>query len=396
MRVEQHIIKHNHQHYELLESFLHASKNLYNYALYKTRQAFFNNEKIPRLNELDKDKNVDYRSMPTAQSAQQTLKLVEQAWTGYFASIKSYNDNPEKFNGKPRLPNYLDKDGNQVLIIATPLKERNGILPFPKTFLGFTIKRYSKYPAKQVRFIPRNRHIVCEIIYEAPDVEQILDNNRYYGIDLGLDNFATVASNTGSNPYIINGKGLKSINQYYNKQKAHYQEVAQRMNNKKITNRMLSITDKRNAQVRDFIHKASRKIIDNAIENDISVIVVGKNDGWKQDINIGKRNNQNFVQIPHSIFIDTLTYKAKSVGINVITVEESYTSKTSFLDGEMPVKHDIYAGKRVKRGLFKSSSGKLINSDVNGALQILKKSKPNAYADGVVGIGLYPAKVSIS
>ena len=178
----------------------------------------------------------------------------------------------------------------------------------------------------------------------------------------------------GSNvlkPILINGKPLKSINQYYNKKLANLKSKLR--NEKKTSKRIKSLTNKRNNKVNDYLHKTSRLITNYLVSNNINTLVVGKNKEWKQDVNIGKKNNQNFVQIPHSRLIDMLLYKCKLRGINVIITEESYTSKCSFLDDEGIKKHKVYKGNRIKRGLFKSSEGVLINADVNGSLNILKK-----------------------
>jgi putative transposase len=201
-----------------------------------------------------------------------------------------------------------------------------------------------------------------------------------------IDNLATIGSNV-LRPQIINGKPLKSINQHYNKQKAHLQSILETTNkhtNQKSSKRIQSITNNRNNKIKDFLHKASRYIVNHAVSNQINTIVIGYNKGWKQEINIGSKNNQNFVSIPFHTFLTQLQYKTKLEGINVVVHEESYTSKCSFLDNEPLKKHDAYLGKRVKRGLFCSSSGKKINADVNGSLNILRK---------VVGDFCYPIQV---
>ena len=219
------------------------------------------------------------------------------------------------------------------------------------------------------------------MVYEIPDVKAKKDNKRYCSIDLGLNNLATIGSNV-IKPFIINGNPLKSINQYFNKKRSFLQS---KLNKGEYTNENLErLYLKRNNKIKDYLHKASRYIINQLVSNNINTLVIGHNKNWKQEINIGKRNNQNFVNIPFNNLIHMLTYKAQLEGIQVIETEESYTSKCSFLDNEEICKHEEYLGKRIKRGLFKAFNGKLINADLNGALNILRK---------VVGEFQYPIEV---
>jgi putative transposase len=198
------------------------------------------------------------------------------------------------------------------------------------------------------------------------------------GIDLGVGNFAAA----------------KSANQYWNKRNAHLKSAADIVNKQKSTHMLIGLADKRNSAVKDFMHKASRSIVDMAANEDISVIVVGKNTGWKQESALSRVVNQSFVQIPHAKFIKMLTYKAARKGIAVVGTDEAYTSKTSFLDGELPVKHQPYAGKRIKGGLFRTAAGCLVNADINGAAQILRKVFPGAFAEGIGGVSAQRCAVS--
>ena len=248
---------------------------------------------------------------------------------------------------------------------------------------------------QQVRFIPNYRSFTVELVYniEVPD-EALSDNGRYLSVDIGLDNLATIVNNAGLKPVAINGKGLKSINKYYNKKISHYREIAKRMNGRDYTNRMNHLTMKRNCKINDYMHKASKYLIDYAIANDFNTIVIGNNKEWKQKSTMSKSVNQSFVGIPHMRFIEMVQYKAQNAGLNVILTEESYTSGTSFLDNEDPVKADCNKARRIHRGLFVSNNGMKINADVNGAYQIMKKVFPNAYADGIEGAALHPVRVS--
>ena len=211
---------------------------------------------------------------------------------------------------------------------------------------------------------------------DGSDAPGITDGNGIFGIDIGLDNLASCVSNNGS-CFIINGRPLKSINQYYNKRLAFLKSKLK--DNKHTSKQIRSLTNKRNNKIKDYLHKASRILVNHVVSNGINTIIIGHNKCWKQEINIGKRNNQNFVSIPFNVFISMISYKATLEGINVKIVEESYTSKCSFLDNERICKHESYKGRRTKRGLFKTSFGRTINADINGAFNIIRKSEKESF-----------------
>ena len=406
-QVEKHIIKKSHAYYDMFCKFTHQSKNLYNHANYLVRQKFVETGKWLRYQQLDKllkqDSDYpDYTNMPTAQSAQQTLRLLDTNWKSFFKSIKDWSRNKDKYSGKPKLPKYKPKDGQMVLVLTNQqVKQKGNQLRFPKSFGGFTVTpRCVTLPnfekLNQVRIVPRNQVFCVEIVYSIfVDDTVFRDNGRIMSIDLGLDNLATVVTNTGLQPMLINGKGLKSINQYYNKQNAHYQRIAKQMNGKNYTNRLHQLTRKRNFKIDDALHKISRFIVNLALENDITTIVIGNNKNWKQSISLGKQTNQSFVTIPHRKLIEKIVYKAQLQGIRVICTEESYTSGTSFLDDEAPVKEFYDKKRRIHRGLFRSNQGMFINADVNAGYQIMKKVFPNVFADGIEGVVLHPVRVTI-
>jgi len=397
----------------MFDEMCFMAKNLYNAALYKVRQAYFEYEATMSYESLDRvlkrEGSADYAAMPMASSAQGTLRLVMQNWGAFWAALEEYREEPGKFTGRPKMPGYLPKtDGRSVVYLTNQnAKIRNGVMRFPKSFGGFTLPvALGGGEVQQVRVVPKNRHYVVEVVYKRPDVPMLSDNRRYMGVDLGIDNFAAVASNDGAQPVLINGKGLKSLNKHWNKRVSHLREVETSMNGvwvatstgrAKVSNQtkqQAELTNNRNNQVKDFCHKASKKIIDMAIGRGCNTIVVGKNDGWKQESKMSKVANQTFVQIPYAVFIGMLEYKCKKHGLRFAVTDESHTSKTSWLDGETPQHHEKYAGKRVKRGLFKSMSDELINADVNGALQIIRKVFPKAKTDGVWAYG-QPARVNI-
>ena len=404
-RVERHKIKHSNTYYPLIDSFCFNAKNLYNHANYLIRQEFVSNGNWLRYADLDKTLKADteypdYKNMPTAQSAQQLLRLLDKNWKSFFKSIKDWSKNKDKYLGRPKLPKYKDKNTRYVLTLTSQeVKLKDGILQFPKVFNGFTIKplfinKESYVSFQQIMFIPKSSYIEVEVIYNAEIPEIIGDNNRYYSIDIGLDNLVTVTNNFGEQPFIINGKGLKSENKYYNKLLAHYKSIAMRMNKKYSTNRIQGITEKRNQIVDNYLHHASRYIVDKARNDDVSVIVIGNNKGWKQNSRMCKRVNQSFIQIPYNRLIEMIQYKAEEYGISVALTEESYTSGTSFLDNENPIKNNYRKERRIHRGLFRSDTGKFINADVNGSLQIMKKVFPNAYSNGIEDVALHPVVVN--
>ena len=406
-QVEKHIIKKNHPHYDMFCEFTHQSKNLYNHANYLVRKEFADTGEWLRSYELCKllrqDSDYpDYTNMPTAQSAQQTLHLLDANWKSFFKSIKDWSKNKDKYLGRPKLPKYKPKDGQMVLIVTNQqVKQKGNLLAFPKSFRGFTIKprcvNLSNFDKlNQVRIVPQNQIFCVEIVYSITINDTPLqDNGRKMSIDLGLDNLATIVTNTGLQPIIVNGKGLKSHNQYYNQKMAHYQCIAKQMNDKDYTNRLYQLTRKRNFKIEDALHKISRFIVDTALSNQITTIVIGNNKGWKQSVSLGRTTNQSFVAIPHQKLIDKIRYKAELHGIRVIITEESYTSGTSFLDGELPTK-DVYDKKRrIYRGLFRSNQGVLINADVNAGYQIMKKVFPNEFSDGIEGAVFHPVRVNI-
>lgn len=399
-RVEKHIIKSNNKYYSLLDEFCYKSKNLYNYANYIIRQEFVNNGKWIRYNDLDKilkqeGNDFDYRNMPSSATSQQCLRLLDKNWKSFFQSIKDYNKNPNKYLGRPKLPKYKSKNDRNILILTyVNCKINKGIIKFPKSFKGFYLKSKVNN-LQQVRFIPKDKYIVAEVVYKIDDVKELIDNDRYIGIDLGLDNFVTITNNCELIPLVINGKGLKSINQYYNKQMAYYKSIAKKMNKLDYTNRMRELTFKRNNKVEDYIHKASRFVVDYCRNNEINTIIIGNNKNWKQNSKMSKKVNQNFISIPYYSFIQKVQYKAEEFGIQVIITEESYTSGTSFLDNELPIKENYNKSRRKYRGLFVSNNGTKINADVNGSYQIIKKVFPKAFADGIEGVGLHPFKVDL-
>ena len=365
---ERHIIKQSNSFYNELDNLCFLSKNLYNSALYTVRQFYFTNKKyfnwIKVNNQFVSEKQQDYYALPCKVS-QQTLKMVDQNMKSFFNAIKAKKS-------KAKLPKYLDKVKGRFVVTYTSQAIskkalQNGYIELSKTNIKIKTKVKN---VKQVRIVPQNNFIVVEVLYEVRP--KLHDNSKemYCGIDFGLNNLMTCAFQNDS-PLIINGKPLKSINWRYNKEKSRLQSLLN--GRKKTSKRIQNIALKRNNRVNDYLHKTTRIFVNYLVSQKINNVVIGYNKEWKQGINIGRVNNQNFVGIPYYKLLNMLTYKCEMEGISVIVTEESYTSKCSFLDDEDICKHEEYAGKRIKRGLYKASDGRLINADVNGALNILKK-----------------------
>ena len=276
---------------------------------------------------------------------------------------------------------------------------KNGIIKLPKTHIEFKTKQSN---IKQVRLIPKNNYIVLEVIYEIREEKLKSDNKRYMSIDLGINNLASCSSNVIKS-FIINGKPIKSINHFYNKKLSKLKSELYLKHKKYTSKNIANLTLKRNNKIKDYFHKASKYIVNQLVNNSINTLIIGYNKEWKQETNIGKKNNQKFVQIPYLMFINLLSYKSKMKGINVIIQEESYTSKVSFFDNEFIPTYKLNdnkfnsIGKRIKRGLFKGSNI-LINADINGSLNIMRKYL-NEASDEIIsptcrGFVVNPVKIS--
>ena len=389
-------IKNTDPNYKDILDICHLSKNLYNAALYTLRQRFFETKKYISYAKVDQIfksiDNPDYRALPS-QTAQQTLRMVDSAYKSFFNSIKK--------GLRARIPGYLDKNGYYIAVFTNQqlshklLKE--GIIKLPKS--NITLHTDIKDNIKQVRFVPRDKYIRMEVVYDIKEPIVRPDNGRYISIDLGINNLATVASNV-LRPIIINGQPIKSENQYYNKQKSKLQ--AHLPKGIHISNRIRRLTAKRNNVIKDYMHKASSYIVNQiADSSSICTIAIGYNKGWKQDTNMGKANNQKFTSIPYLQFVSMIEYKAKLKGIRTVRVNESYTSKSSFFDNDtLPSgkadKDHIFSGKRVSRGLYHTKSGWYINADVNGALNIMRRALKVTSDDLPAGRGFVSNPVRIN
>ena len=339
--------------------------------------------------------NEDYRALP-AQVNQQVMKQCFLDWKSYLKSLKEYKKNPSKFLGIPKLPNYKeDPLSNAVLtniICKIKTTDNGSYLTFPKTKLTYNLGNYisEKDKLQQVEIKPYFNTIKIILIIKDIEYQEVnCTPERVLGIDLGVNNFATISNNVGLTPIIIKGKVIKERNQYFNKGKAKLSSILQKgedsKHSEKHSKRLNAISAKRDRFFRDYFYKVSHNILRYAVENDIDTIVVGKNQEWKQNINHGKQNNQTFTAIPFARFTFIFRLLCAKYGIQYIETEESYTSKASFLDmDEIPTyresdKKHHFSGKRTKRGIYKSSDGTKLNADINGASNIIRKAIPTAF-----------------
>ena len=374
-----------------LKYLSHIAKNLTNEAIYNIRQYYFNKKKYLSYNENYKIlKNSENYKKLNSNMAQQILKEVDGSFKSFFGLLKLARNGQYNFKDI-KLPKYLAKDGFTTLVIGfVRLKDGMLIVPYSNSFRKTHEEIAIKLPPilkgkkiKEIRIIPKqhSRYFEIQYIYEVEEVQRKLNKENVLGIDLGIDNLCTCVTNTGVS-FIIDGRKLKSINQYYNKINAKLQGIKDKQKIERTTLRQKRITRKRNNRINDYLSKAARTIVNYCLNNDIGKLVLGYNEDFQRNSNIGNINNQNFVNIPYGKLRDKLIYLCKLYGIEFKLQEESYTSKASFFDGDKIPIYDkenlqeyIFSGKRIKRGLYQTSTGKLINADCNGALNILRKSK---------------------
>lgn len=396
---ETHQIRPNHKLYSICDELCFKSKNLYNAALFEFRQSYFDKEvdtlNWQNLNRIFNQNNqFDYRELPSKVS-NAVLKKLGNNISSFWSLVKK----PD-YKKKVRLPKYLHKTDGRFIVefnkqtFSNKRDEDNNLI-ICKSSLNLKIPTKVENP-QQIRIVPKTGCYLIEVVYEIKE-NQPKQNQRVAAIDLGLNNLATVVTNDGDNPILISGGKIKSINQYYNKITSKKKAL---LPYNVFTSKSLDrLWLKRNNKISYEIHKITKFLANYFDERDVSKVVIGNNSGWKNGINLGKRNNQNFVNIPYSKFINQLTYKCQLLGITVITREESYTSKASFLDyDEIPNYEDEikpkFSGKRIKRGLYKSTTRK-INADVNGAYNIMAKENPNYIISKREQLGFNPILIKL-
>lgn len=367
---------------------------IYDQALYYQRQRYFETKEqkkiktynynelynIVKETEAFKKSNMDYVLK------QEQIRLVCKNWKSFINATIEYKNNPEKFKSKPKMPKYLyrRKKYSTVFIDKTRFRSfKNNTFKIPCTDVIVSCPKHIEHNSiRRVSIQPYYGKIKINFIYDYLKYNDIqTDGNSAMGIDIGLNNLCAITINDKYLSYVIKGGPLKSINQFYNKRKSEMVSDLMKCNKKQYTSHAIDkLNIKRKNKIYNYIHASANRIIELCIENKVSNIYVGHNKGWKQDIKLGRRNNQNFVSIPFNDLIETLKYKIENfIHLNLFIVEESYTSKCDHLVKETMEHHDNYLGKRVKRGLFKSSTGKELNADINGAIGILRKG--NAISD---------------
>jgi len=415
--VEKHSIDRSDPRFEAIDKAAFASKNLYNATLYIVRQIFILEGEYLNYNTMDQvmQKHEAYRELPT-KVAQEVVKQVHEAWISFFEACKEYREEPSKFTGRPKMPGYKDKASGRNLLHynmqavsrGKRTLDRGKILP---SQLGIEVlTKQDPRTINEVRIAPKKGFYVVEIVYTKGEKQTQLNSKYIAGIDVGVNNLVALASNKpGMKPVVVNGRPVKSANQYYNKRRAALQKVAWHTTGTK--QQMERLTNRRNRRIEQYMHTTSKRIIDLLVSEGIKTLVIGKNDGWKNGIEMGKQNNQQFCQIPHAKLIAMLKYKAELVGIKVILTEESYTSVASLLDLDPMPKYDpkrtekpTFSGKRVKRGLYRAKDGRTLNADINGAGNTLRKVAPDAFGpQGVEGskarfshaLVVYPRRIDV-
>ncbi|GAC1349628.1 MAG: RNA-guided endonuclease TnpB family protein [Ktedonobacteraceae bacterium] len=406
--VEQHLIRKRDPRFAVIDQAAFASKNLYNQANYQIRQHFFaEGTFLPYAAIFHRLKHHDaYCALPRKVSNSILIQL-HTNWVAFFKAHEAYKEDPSKFLGRPKIPGYKDKEQGRNLLIYD--KQALGKRAFKKTGKlipsGLPIEMETKIPwgaIDQVRIVPRLDGYMVEVVYQRAEEQAAVDPKLVAAIDLGVNVLAAVTSTKqGLQPLLINGRPLKSVNQHYNKQRARHQSHLAKA--RRFTSHQLDrITTKRNRRIDAYLHTASRRIITLLVSEGIGTLVVGKNPYWKQEVELGRKNNQEFVQIPHARFVEMLSYKARLVGIQVLLQEESYTSKASFLDRDTIPTYDPkrsekprFSGKREKRGLYRASDGRRIHADINGSYNILRKAFSDSFGQEIGGPAVAPGRLAV-
>ena len=391
LTVKQQLKHLNKEEYLILRELCHTAKNLYNQAVYNIRQYYFDEGKYFNYVENNKllKSSENYKTL-NSNMAQQILKEVDGVFKSFFGLLKLKSKG--EYKEKVKLPKYLPKNSFTTLVVGfVRLNENTFILPYSQSYKKNHKPIKINIPPllldkniKEIRIIPKfnARFFEIQYTYQVENEQRNLDKNNALAIDLGVNNLATCVTNRGKS-FIVDGKKLKSINQWFNKYNAKLQSIKDKQDyGKALTMKQKYIWNKRNNKVNDYLSKSARIIINYCLENNIGTLVCGYNNDFQRNSDIGKRNNQNFVNIPFSKLQSKLEYLCEFYGIKYVDQEESYTSKASFFDmdiiPEYKEKDNIeysFSGKRVRRGMYKTLKGKVLNADVNGALNILKKSK---------------------
>lgn len=380
----------NSEEYHIIQNLCHISKNLYNTTLYTVKNYFTENNQYLPYNETAGILKTDLNyKLLYSQCAQQTLKIVDREFHSFFqVLVRKHNG---MYNKPTHEPQFLKKDGLFILIFPSQqLRIRDGkiLIPLSKTYrqkyniiqksIDILIPPFvTKENLHEVRIIPKYNHFEIEYVYDKPEISVSVNQENVLGIDVNLDNLLVCVNGQNGESFILDGRKLKSYNHWYNKTIAKYQSDINKRGIFTRTKYIQRISEKRYWYINNYFNQIVNKVIKYCLDHQIGTIIIGDNKEWKRNIDIGNKNNQNFCFIPHGWLKYKLQSKCEYYKIKYISHEENYTSKCSFLDLEELCHHEEYMGKRIERGLFRTSIGQLINADVNGSLNIIRKSKQN-------------------
>lgn len=378
--------------YETLRELSHIAKDLANEAMYCVRQYYFAEKKYLKYEKVYALlKSSENYKLLNSNMAQQILKEVDGSFKSFFGLLKLAKKGKYRYQDI-RLPHYLPKDGYSTLIISMVRINGNQLtIPFSQAYKKIHESTTITIPpflidkkVKEIRIIPKQKARFFEIqyTYEVEEVQMNVDDTKALALDLGINNFVTGVTNEGAS-FILDGRRLKAWNQWYHKEMARLKSIADRQSQeRRMTNRQFMLLQKRNRRINDAMHKMARYVIDYCIVHQIGTLVVGYNQTFQKDVSMGRKNNQTFMSIPYGQFREILEYLCQLNGITFVEQEESYTSKASFWDkDDLPVYNDdnpkeyLFSGKRIHRGLYQCSNGRCFNADINGALNILRKSR---------------------
>ena len=412
-RVEKSIVRYGNENFKACGRVCQKARRVINRANYIIRNEKLKGDKRP--NHRDADKMMKkgvldsadialYKKLPSG-VAQRMTQIIGSEWKGFFEAIKEYKANPDKFEARPKPPGYARR-AKTTYIPRNSFSVKDGFIHFAKALelKPVSIQRICDEQVvnagkgtntiKEVRIVPTGNCYQIEVVYDrllskpySKNHSALLDRSKHLFIDIGLNNLACLVSDQPDyQPVLINGRTLKHANAKYNKEVAKLRSLGKQRHIK-------AKSVKRHCYIRDYLHRASRFVVNQCLEYDLGKIIIGHSADWKQSINMGKKNNQKFVSIPHAIFVNMVNYKAMEYGIQVVVREESYTSKASAIDidfiptyGEVKEK-PVFSGRRTKRGLYKTKEGLLINADVNGCLNIGRKEIGDDFIKGLLDSG---------
>ncbi|MBN4077313.1 transposase [Sulfobacillus acidophilus] len=371
---------------KMLQLLAYHTARLYNVGLYEVRQHYFEHKKyLSYAKSYHICKTNENYALLLSDTAQQVLRLVDRNFKSFFGLLKAKKQG--KYDNKVKIPKYKNKEETWIIPVqgrSVRLKNGRAIIGLSKAFcekyqpsikkLEFPLpKNIQAKKLQEIRILPVARGFEIEYVYQKEVQPKKLNEAKHLSIDLGLNNLASCFDSTSGSSFAIDGRYIKAINQRYNKETARLKSIKDQQKYRHSTRRMTRLCEKRKWRINDYFNRSVKKITDYCVANDIGTLVMGDFKTIKQNSNMGKRNNQNFVQIPYDLLKRKLKGKCEQLGIGFSLNEESYTSKCSFLDKEAIQKHEKYQGRRIKRGLFRTNNRILVNADINGSANILQK-----------------------